>query len=48
MFGTDYGPVALDPGEHIDIVREMGLSEEDEEKVFWKNANRFFGLGLAS
>ncbi len=29
MFGTDYGPVALDPGEHIDIVREMGLSEED-------------------
>ena len=47
MFGTDYGPVPLDPKEHIDIVREMGLSEADEEKVFWRNADAFFGLGLA-
>jgi hypothetical protein len=25
----------------------MGLSKEDEEKVFWKNADAFFNLGLA-
>jgi len=46
MFGTDYGPVPLDPKEHIDIVKAMKLSPADEEKVFWKNANAFFKLGL--
>jgi aminocarboxymuconate-semialdehyde decarboxylase len=46
MFGTDYGPVPLDPKEHIDIVKSMKLSPADEEKVFWKNANGFFRLGL--
>jgi predicted TIM-barrel fold metal-dependent hydrolase len=47
MFGTDYGPVPIDPKEHVDIVKSMGLSKEDEEKVFWKNADAFFNLGLA-
>ncbi len=47
LFGTDYGPVPLDPKEHIDIVKAMGLSPEDEAKVFWKNANDYFQLGLA-
>ena len=46
MFGTDYGPVPLDPKEHIDIVKSMGLSAADEDRVFWKNANAFFKLGL--
>ena len=46
MFGTDYGPVPLDPREHIDIVKSMGLSKADEDKVFWKNASAFFRLGL--
>ena len=48
MFGTDYGPVPLDPKEHIDIVKAMGLSEADEEKVFWKNADTFFNLGITA
>ena len=47
MFGTDYGPVPLDPKEHVDIVKEMGLSAADEEKVFWRNADAYFKLGLA-
>jgi aminocarboxymuconate-semialdehyde decarboxylase len=46
MFGTDYGPVPLDPKEHIDIVKSMGLGKDEEEKVFWKNASAFFKLGL--
>jgi predicted TIM-barrel fold metal-dependent hydrolase len=46
MFGTDYGPVPIDPKEHVDIVKAMGLSKADEEKVFWKNADKFFHLGL--
>ena len=46
MFGTDYGPVPIDPKEHVDIVKAMGLSPADEEKVFWRNADRFFHLGL--
>ena len=47
MFGTDYGPVPIDPKEHVDIVKSMGLSKADEEKVFWRNADAFFNLGLA-
>ncbi len=47
MFGTDYGPVPLDPKEHVDIVKQMGLSPADEEKVFWKNADSYFKLGMA-
>jgi hypothetical protein len=39
--------VPIDPKEHVDIVKSMGLSQEDEEKVFWKNADAFFNLGLA-
>jgi len=31
MFGTDYGPVPLDPKEHIDIVNALEISEADKE-----------------
>jgi predicted TIM-barrel fold metal-dependent hydrolase len=48
MFGTDYGPVPIDPQEHVDIVKAMGLSKADEEKVYWRNADKFFNLGLAA
>gem|GEM_PF-159731 len=44
LFGSDYGPVPISPKEHIDIVRGLGLSSEDENKVLWKNANELFGL----
>lgn len=47
MFGTDYGPVPIDPKEHVDLVRALDLSEDDKEKIYWRNANDFFGLGLS-
>ena len=46
MFGTDFGPVPLDPKEHIDIVNAMPISVADKENIFWRNADRVFGLGL--
>ena len=48
MFGTDYGPVPIDPKEHIDLVEDLALSPADKEKIYWRNANEFFGLGLSA
>jgi predicted TIM-barrel fold metal-dependent hydrolase len=42
MFGTDYGPVPIDPGEHMDIVNGLVISAP--EKILWRNAARFFSL----
>ena len=47
MFGTDYGPVPIDPKEHVDIVRGLGLSAAGEENVLWRNAAAFFNLDIA-
>jgi aminocarboxymuconate-semialdehyde decarboxylase len=47
MFGTDYGPVPIDPREHIDIVNGLGLSASDQEKILWRNAARFFNLDVS-
>jgi predicted TIM-barrel fold metal-dependent hydrolase len=47
MFGTDYGPVPIDPKVHVDIVNNLKIPEDDKQKIFWKNANAFFGLGLS-
>jgi aminocarboxymuconate-semialdehyde decarboxylase len=47
MFGTDYGPVPVEPKAHVDIVKELKISDADKEKIFWKNANAFFNLGLS-
>ncbi len=44
MFGTDYGPVPIDPAEHIDIVNKLVISATDKEKILWRNAARFFKL----
>jgi aminocarboxymuconate-semialdehyde decarboxylase len=44
MLGTDYGPVPIDPSEHISIVRELALSAADKENIMWRNAARFFNL----
>ena len=41
MFGTDYGPVPIDPKEHIDIVNGLAISAADKEKILWRNAGRF-------
>jgi predicted TIM-barrel fold metal-dependent hydrolase len=46
MFGTDYGPVPVDPAAHVDIVNALPISAAGKEKIFWKNANAFFKLGL--
>ena len=46
MFGTDFGPVPLSPQEHVDIVNGLAISQEDKEKIFWRNADRLFNLGL--
>jgi len=42
MFGTDY-PMWT-PSEEIEKVLKLGLSEEDNEKVFSKNFERLFGI----
>jgi predicted TIM-barrel fold metal-dependent hydrolase len=48
MFGTDYGPVPLDPKEHIDIVNDLAIAAADKEKIFWRNAAAFFNLDAAA
>ena len=44
LFGTDYPAVPVTSEKHIDIVRGLGLSREDEEKIFWKNVGQLFKL----
>lgn len=44
LFGTDY-PM-WDPAEELDRFARMGLTEEETERILWKNADRLFGLGL--
>jgi aminocarboxymuconate-semialdehyde decarboxylase len=46
MFGTDYGPVPIDPSEHVDLVEALDISEDDKDKIYWRNANKFFNLGV--
>ena len=46
MFGTDYGPVPIDPKEHVDIVNGLAISAADKEKILWRNAAKFFDLRL--
>jgi predicted TIM-barrel fold metal-dependent hydrolase len=48
MFGTDYGPVPIDPAEHIDIVNSLAISAADKDKILWRNAARFFNLDPAA
>ncbi len=47
MFGTDYGPVPIDPKEHVDLVNELKITPDEKEKIFWRNADAFFNLGMA-
>ena len=48
MFGTDYGPVPIDPREHVEIVTGLALSPADTEKILWRNAAAFFGLEMTA
>ena len=47
MFGTDYGPVPIDPKEHVEIVEGLALSAADKENILWRNAANFFNLDVA-
>ena len=46
MLGTDYGPVPIDPREHIEIVNGLAPAEDDKEKILWRNAASFFNLDV--
>jgi predicted TIM-barrel fold metal-dependent hydrolase len=48
MLGTDYGPVPIDPREHIDIVNGLAIAPADKEMILWRNAARFFNLSGAA
>jgi aminocarboxymuconate-semialdehyde decarboxylase len=42
MYGTDYP--CWDPEIALELFDKIGLSSEDQEKIFYGNANRLFGL----
>lgn len=42
LFGSDYAAVPIHPKEHVDIIKKLGLSHKDEEKILWKNADRLY------
>jgi aminocarboxymuconate-semialdehyde decarboxylase len=44
LFGSDYAAVPINPIEHVDMVKNLGLSHEEQEKIFWKNANKLFNI----
>ena len=46
MLGTDYGPVPINPLEHMETVLSLQLGGKDEAGILWKNADQL-GLGLA-
>jgi hypothetical protein len=46
VFGTDYGPVPISRREHIDMVLDLGLTSEDQEKILRRNADRLVQLDL--
>src|SRR5204863_8579655 len=46
MFGTDYGPVPIDPKEHVDIVNDLAISPADKENILWRNAATSFDLAV--
>jgi uncharacterized protein len=44
LFGTDW-PVA-DIGDYLRFVRQLNLSEEENELILWKNSVRVFGIEI--
>lgn len=44
LFGTDYA--MCDIKEHIKLINSLKISNENRERVFWKNANKLFRLNL--
>ena len=48
MFGTDYGPVPIDPREHVEIVTGLALPPADQEKILCRNAAGFFVFDMTA
>jgi hypothetical protein len=44
VFGTDYPLCNIRA--HLDLVNSLDISDEDKERVLWKNANRLFKLQI--
>jgi len=42
MYGTDYP--CWDPAACLPLLAEIGLSKDDQEKLFYRNARRILGL----
>jgi aminocarboxymuconate-semialdehyde decarboxylase len=42
MYGTDYP--CWDPATALKLLSEVGLSQDDQEKIFYRNARRILGL----
>ena len=42
MYGTDYP--CWDPAAALKYIAEIGLSKEDQQKLFYDNARRILGL----
>jgi aminocarboxymuconate-semialdehyde decarboxylase len=43
MYGSDYP--CWDPATALALINEIGLSDADQEKLFYSNARRILGLG---
>ena len=46
VFGTDCGPLPIDPKARVAIADDPDICDEDKQSIFWKNANEFFRLEL--
>lgn len=46
MVGTDYAHPIGGPDKVVGFIKELGLSDEDYEKVLWRNAAGLFGLEI--
>lgn len=44
IFGSDYGSLSM--AEHLELVLEAGLKDDEIRNILYKNANNLFDLGL--
>jgi predicted TIM-barrel fold metal-dependent hydrolase len=44
LFGTDFGPVPINPKVHIDLVNDTVADAVDRDKIFSTNALNLFRL----
>lgn len=44
IFGSDYGSLSI--AEHLELVLEAGLKDDEIRNILYENANNIFKLGL--